>query len=221
MQAERSARSQGHLLVLVRHGESEWNLKNLFTGWKDVDLSQKGIVEARSAGQKLKAQGLRFDVAFTSNLIRAQRTLTLMLDELGQSAIPIFKAQALNERDYGELVGLNKDDARARWGAEQVLVWRRSYDQPPPGGESLKDTAARVLPYYLQEILPGVLRGKRVLVSAHGNSLRALVMVLDCLSPAEIVKREIGTGVPLVYWLNADSTVASRLELKEPAAQAG
>jgi 2,3-bisphosphoglycerate-dependent phosphoglycerate mutase len=221
MQAERSARSQGHLLVLVRHGESEWNLKNLFTGWKDVDLSQKGIVEARSAGQKLKAQGLRFDVAFTSNLIRAQRTLTLMLDELGQSAIHIFKAQALNERDYGELVGLNKDDARARWGAEQVLVWRRSYDQPPPGGESLKDTAARVLPYYLQEILPGVLRGKRVLVSAHGNSLRALVMVLDCLSPAEIVKREIGTGVPLVYWLNADSTVASRLELKEPAAQAG
>ncbi|MET0539969.1 MAG: 2,3-bisphosphoglycerate-dependent phosphoglycerate mutase [Xanthobacteraceae bacterium] len=221
MQAERSARSQGHLLVLVRHGESEWNLKNLFTGWKDVDLSQKGIVEARSAGQKLKAQGLRFDVAFTSNLIRAQRTLTLMLDELGQSAIPIFKDQALNERDYGELVGLNKDDARARWGAEQVLVWRRSYDQPPPGGESLKDTAARVLPYYLQEILPGILRGKRVLVSAHGNSLRALVMVLDCLSPAEIVKREIGTGVPLVYWLNADSTVASRLELKEPAAQAG
>jgi 2,3-bisphosphoglycerate-dependent phosphoglycerate mutase len=207
--------------VLVRHGESEWNLKNLFTGWKDVDLSQKGIVEARSAGQKLKAQGLRFDVAFTSNLIRAQRTLTLMLDELGQSAIPIFKDQALNERDYGELVGLNKDDARARWGAEQVLVWRRSYDQPPPGGESLKDTAARVLPYYLQEILPGILRGKRVLVSAHGNSLRALVMVLDCLSPAEIVKREIGTGVPLVYWLNADSTVASRLELKEPAAQAG
>jgi 2,3-bisphosphoglycerate-dependent phosphoglycerate mutase len=221
MQAERSARSQGHLLVLVRHGESEWNLKNLFTGWKDVDLSQKGIVEARSAGQKLKAQGLRFDVAFTSNLIRAQRTLTLMLDELGQSAIPIFNDQALNERDYGELVGLNKDDARARWGAEQVLVWRRSYDQPPPGGESLKDTAARVLPYYLQEILPGILRGKRVLVSAHGNSLRALVMVLDCLSPAEIVKREIGTGVPLVYWLNADSTVASRLELKEPAAQAG
>jgi 2,3-bisphosphoglycerate-dependent phosphoglycerate mutase len=221
MQAERSAGTQGHLLVLVRHGESEWNLKNLFTGWKDVDLSQKGIVEARSAGQKVKAQGLRFDVAFTSALIRAQRTLSLMLDELGQSGIPVFKDQALNERDYGELVGLNKDDARARWGAEQVLVWRRSYDQPPPGGESLKDTAARVLPYYLQEILPVVLRGKRVLVSAHGNSLRALVMVLDRLSPAEIVRREIVTGVPLVYWLNADSTVASRLELKEPAAQAG
>jgi 2,3-bisphosphoglycerate-dependent phosphoglycerate mutase len=207
------AASANHLLVLVRHGESEWNLKNLFTGWRDVDLSEKGIAEARGAGEKLKAQGLHFDVAFTSALIRAQRTLTLMLDELRQTDIPVFKDQALNERDYGDLVGLNKDDARKKWGADQVLVWRRSYDQPPPGGESLKDTAARVLPYYLQEILPTVLRGTRVLVSAHGNSLRALVMVLDRLSPAEIVKREIGTGVPLIYRLNADSTVASRLEL--------
>jgi 2,3-bisphosphoglycerate-dependent phosphoglycerate mutase len=206
--------SANHLLALVRHGESEWNLKNLFTGWRDVDLSEKGIAEARSAGQKLKAEGLRFDVAFTSALLRAQRTLTLMLDELGQSDIPVFKDVALNERDYGDLVGLNKDDARARWGAEQVLIWRRSYDQPPPGGESLKDTAARVLPYYLKEILPRVLRGERVLVSAHGNSLRALVMVLDRLSPAEIVKREIGTGVPLIYRLNADSTVASGRELR-------
>jgi len=199
--------------VLVRHGESEWNLRNLFTGWKDVDLSDKGISEAREAGQKLKARELHFDVAFTSALIRAQRTLTLMLDELGQSGIPVFKDTALNERDYGDLSGLNKDDARTRWGAEQVHVWRRSYDQPPPGGESLKDTAARVLPYYLQEILPRVLRGERVLISAHGNSLRALVMVLDRLSPAEIVKREIGTGVPLIYWLSADSRVASKLEL--------
>jgi 2,3-bisphosphoglycerate-dependent phosphoglycerate mutase len=203
----------GQLLVLVRHGESEWNLRNLFTGWKDVDLSDKGISEAREAGQKLKARELHFDVAFTSALIRAQRTLTLMLDELGQSGIPVFKDTALNERDYGDLSGLNKDDARTRWGAEQVHVWRRSYDQPPPGGESLKDTAARVLPYYLQEILPRVLRGERVLISAHGNSLRALVMVLDRLSPAEIVKREIGTGVPLIYWLSADSRVASKLEL--------
>jgi 2,3-bisphosphoglycerate-dependent phosphoglycerate mutase len=209
-----SAGSANHLLVLVRHGESEWNLKNLFTGWRDVDLSQKGVEEAQSAGQKLKGQGLQFDVAFNSALIRAQRTLTLMLDELGQNDIPVFKDQALNERDYGDLVGLNKDDARAKWGAEQVLIWRRSYDQPPPGGESLKDTAARVLPYYLQEILPAVLRGERVLVSAHGNSLRALVMVLERLSPAEIVKREIGTGVPLIYWLNADSTVGRRLELR-------
>jgi len=209
-----SAWSANHVLVLVRHGESEWNLKNLFTGWRDVDLSPKGIEEAQSAGQKLKAQGLQFDLAFTSALIRAQRTLTLMLDELGQNDIPVFKDQALNERDYGDLVGLNKDEARAKWGTEQVLIWRRSYDQPPPGGESLKDTAARVLPYYLQEILPAALRGERVLVSAHGNSLRALVMVLERLSPAGIVKREIGTGVPLIYWLNADSTVARRLELK-------
>jgi 2,3-bisphosphoglycerate-dependent phosphoglycerate mutase len=201
------------LLVLVRHGESDWNLKNLFTGWKDIDLTANGIAEARAAGRKLKAQGIRFDVGFTSALIRAQRSLDLILEEMGQHNIATFKDQALNERDYGDLSGLNKDDARAKWGAEQVHVWRRSYDVAPPGGESLKDTAARVLPYYIQEILPRVMRGERVLVSAHGNSLRALVMVLDRLSPAEIVKREIGTGVPLIYRLNADSTVASRLDL--------
>jgi 2,3-bisphosphoglycerate-dependent phosphoglycerate mutase len=201
------------LLVLVRHGESDWNLKNLFTGWKDIDLTANGIAEARAAGRKLKTQGIRFDVGFTSALIRAQRSLDLILEEMGQRNIATFKDQALNERDYGDLSGLNKDDARAKWGAEQVHVWRRSYDVAPPGGESLKDTAARVLPYYIQEILPHVMRGERVLVAAHGNSLRALVMVLDRLSPAEIVKREIGTGVPLIYRLNADSTVASRLDL--------
>ena len=198
------------LLVLVRHGQSEWNLQNLFTGWRDVGLTDKGISEARAAGRQLKALGLRFDIAFTSALIRAQRTLDLMLDELGQRSIPVLRDQALNERDYGDLSGLNKDDARRKWGEEQVHVWRRSYDVAPPGGESLKDTAARVLPYYLQEILPRVLRGERVLVSAHGNSLRALVMVLDCLSPEEIVKRELATGVPLIYRLNTDSTVAER-----------
>ena len=198
------------LLVLVRHGQSEWNLKNLFTGWRDVGLTDKGISEARAAGRQLKALGLRFDIAFTSALIRAQRTLDLMLDELGQRSIPVLRDQALNERDYGDLSGLNKDDARRKWGEEQVHVWRRSYDVAPPGGESLKDTAARVLPYYLQEILPRVLRGERVLVSAHGNSLRALVMVLDRLSPQEIVKRELATGVPLIYRLNTDSTVAER-----------
>jgi 2,3-bisphosphoglycerate-dependent phosphoglycerate mutase len=202
-----------HLLVLVRHGESEWNKKNLFTGWRDVDLTENGIAEARAAGRKLKAQGLKFDIAFTSALKRAQRTLDLMLDELGQKAIPITKDQALNERDYGDLSGLNKDDARAKWGAEQVHIWRRSYDIAPPGGESLKDTAARVLPYYIQNILPRVLRGERVLVSAHGNSLRALVMVLDRLSPDEILKRELGTGIPMIYRLNADSTVAERMDL--------
>jgi 2,3-bisphosphoglycerate-dependent phosphoglycerate mutase len=201
------------LLVLVRHGESEWNKKNLFTGWRDVDLTEAGIAEARAAGRKLKAQGLKFDVGYTSALKRAQRTLDLMLEELGQTNLPVIKDQALNERDYGDLAGLNKDDARAKWGADQVLLWRRSYDVAPPGGESLKDTAARVLPYYLQEILPRVLRGERVLISAHGNSLRALVMVLDRLGPTEIVKRELGTGVPMIYRLNADATVASKLDL--------
>jgi len=201
------------ILVLVRHGESEWNLKNLFTGWRDVGLTEKGIKEAQTAGRRLKAQGFRFDVAFTSALVRAQHSLDLMLDELAQKTIPVLKDQALNERDYGDLSGLNKDDARAKWGADQVHVWRRSYDVAPPGGESLKDTAARVLPYYITAILPRVMAGQRVLVAAHGNSLRALVMVLERLSPAEIVKRELGTGVPMIYRLNADTTVAERLDL--------
>ena len=201
------------ILVLVRHGESEWNLKNLFTGWRDVDLTENGIKEARNAGKRLKGQGIHFDLGFTSALIRAQRSLDLILQEMGQTSIPVIKDQALNERDYGELAGLNKDDARKKWGADQVLLWRRSYDVAPPGGESLKDTAARVLPYYIQEILPRALQGDNVIVSAHGNSLRALVMVLEKLSPEEIVKREIGTGVPLIYRLNADSTVAERKDL--------
>ena len=201
------------LLVLVRHGQSEWNLKNLFTGWRDVDLTEQGVNEAREAGRKLKAQGLAFDVAFTSALKRAQRTLNLALEEMGQTGLPIISDAALNERDYGDLSGLNKDDARAKWGEEQVHVWRRSYDVPPPGGESLKDTVARTLPYYVQEILPQVLRGQRTLVAAHGNSLRALVMVLERLSPEGILKREIGTGVPIIYRLNADATVASKLDL--------
>ena len=201
------------LLVLVRHGQSEWNLKNLFTGWRDIDLSEQGIAEAHTAGRKLKAQGFRFDVAFTSALIRAQRTLDIMLDELGQRGIPVLKDQALNERDYGDLVGMNKDDARKRWGEEQVHIWRRSYDVAPPGGESLRDTAARVLPYYIQEILPRVLQGQRVLVSAHRNSLRALVMVLDRHTTESIPKLNLDTGVPMIYRLNADSTVAEKRDL--------
>jgi len=201
------------LLVLVRHGQSDWNLKNLFTGWRDVGLTEKGVAEARAAGKKLKAQELHFDVAFTSVLSRAQRTLDLVLEEMGETDITVFKDQALNERDYGDLSGLNKDDARKKWGEEQVHVWRRSYDVAPPGGESLRDTAARVLPYYIQEILPRVLRGDNVIVVAHGNSLRALVMVLERLSPTEIVGREIATGVPLIYRLNADSTVAEKKDL--------
>jgi 2,3-bisphosphoglycerate-dependent phosphoglycerate mutase len=201
------------LLVLVRHGQSEWNLKNLFTGWRNVDLTENGINEARAAGRRLKAQGLRFDVAFTSVLIRAQHTLDLMLKEMGQTDIAVVNDQALNERDYGDLSGLNKDDARKKWGEEQVHVWRRSYDVAPPGGESLKDTAARVLPYYIQEILPRVLRGDGVLVAAHGNSLRALIMVLEKLSPENILKRELATGAPIIYRLNADATVESKLDL--------
>ncbi|EKS33858.1 2,3-bisphosphoglycerate-dependent phosphoglycerate mutase [Afipia clevelandensis] len=201
------------LLVLVRHGQSEWNLKNLFTGWKDPNLTDLGVKEAIAAGRKLKDEGLSFDVAFTSDLTRAQRTLDLALSEMGQSGIPVTRNLALNERDYGDLSGLNKDDARARWGEEQVLIWRRSYDVPPPGGESLKDTLARTLPYYVQEILPGVLRGERTLVAAHGNSLRALIMVLEKLTPDQILKRELGTGAPVVYRLNADSTVASVKDL--------
>ena len=198
------------LLVLLRHGESEWNLKNLFTGWKDPDLTPKGIEEAEAAGQRLKARGLAFDLCFTSALTRAQHTLDLTLAELGQTGLPIVRDQALNERDYGDLSGLNKDDARKRWGEEQVHVWRRSYDVSPPGGESLKDTVARALPYYCQHILPAVLAGKRVLVAAHGNSLRALVMVLDRLTPATIPSMELATGVPIVYRLEADSTVQSK-----------
>ena len=201
------------LLVLVRHGQSEWNLKNLFTGWKDPDLTEKGVAEAKEAGRKLKAQSLTFDVAFTSALTRAQHTLNLALEEMGQTGLPITKHLALNERDYGDLSGLNKDDARAKWGEEQVHVWRRSYDVPPPGGESLKDTLARTLPYYVQEIQPQVLNGKRVLVAAHGNSLRALIMVLEKLTPEQILKRELATGAPVIYRLNADSTVASKLDL--------
>jgi 2,3-bisphosphoglycerate-dependent phosphoglycerate mutase len=201
------------LLVLVRHGQSEWNLKNLFTGWRDVDLTEQGVKEARDAGGKLKAQGLQFDVAFTSALKRAQRTLSLVLEEMGAANLPTHQDLALNERDYGDLSGLNKDDARKKWGEEQVHIWRRSYDVAPPGGESLRDTLARTLPYYVQEILPCVLRGQRTIVAAHGNSLRALVMVLERLSPEGILKREIATGVPIIYRLNADATVASKLDL--------
>lgn len=197
------------ILVLVRHGQSEWNLKNLFTGWKDPDLSAKGNEEAISAGKKLKAAGLKFDIAFTSALKRAQHTCQHILDEMGQPDLETIKNQALNERDYGDLSGLNKDDARKKWGEEQVHIWRRSYDVPPPGGESLRDTGARVWPYYMYNIQPHVLRGETVLVAAHGNSLRALIMALEGLSGEEIVKRELATGVPMIYELNADSTIAS------------
>ncbi|GAA3056241.1 2,3-bisphosphoglycerate-dependent phosphoglycerate mutase [Rhizobium viscosum] len=197
-------------LVLVRHGQSDWNLKNLFTGWKDPDLTELGIQEATTGGQALADYGIKFDIAFTSALVRAQHTLKLVLDKVGQPDLQTIRDQALNERDYGDLSGLNKDDARAKWGEEQVHVWRRSYDVPPPGGESLRDTGARVWPYYLTEILPRVLRGEKVLVAAHGNSLRSLVMVLDRLTREQVLSLNLATGVPMVYKLKADSTVASK-----------
>ncbi|AWI89302.1 2,3-bisphosphoglycerate-dependent phosphoglycerate mutase [Methylobacterium sp. DM1] len=201
------------LLVLARHGQSEWNLKKLFTGWRDPELTELGVNEARRAGRWLKAQGTQFDVAFTSNLRRAQNTCALILEEMGQGGLETIRNEALNERNYGDLSGLNKDDARERWGDAQVHEWRRSYDVPPPGGESLKDTAARVLPYYIQTILPRVMSGERVLVAAHGNSLRALVMVLDGMTTKTIASLEIATGIPLVYRLKSDTTVESKLIL--------
>lgn len=189
-------------LVLVRHGQSEWNALNLFTGWKDVGLTQKGIDEATLAGQLLKSEGISFDIAFTSALKRAQHTLEIILAEMGQSDLEVIKDQRLNERDYGNLSGLNKDDARKKWGEEQVHIWRRSFDVPPPGGESLKDTAERTLPYYDEAIVPQLIAGKTVIVAAHGNSIRSLVMRLEELSPEEIVKVEIATGVPIIYRLD-------------------
>jgi 2,3-bisphosphoglycerate-dependent phosphoglycerate mutase len=202
-----------NLLVLVRHGESEWNKLNLFTGWRDPDLTETGINEAQTAGKLLKAEGVHFDIAYTSALIRAQHTLTLILEQLGQKDLETIKDQALNERDYGDLSGLNKDDARKKWGEEQVHIWRRSYDIPPPGGESLKDTAARTLPYYEAKIWPDVQAGKNVIVAAHGNSLRSIVMKLDQLSREDVLSLNIATGVPIVYRLNDDGTVAEKREL--------
>lgn len=210
---EREIMSISRTLVLVRHGQSEWNAKNLFTGWKNPDLTPLGAQEARQAGRNLKQIDLLFSVGFTSALLRAQHTLSLIFEELGQSNVPTIRDRALNERHYGDLSGLNKDEARDKWGEEQVRLWRRSYDVPPPGGESLKDTVARVLPFYCQRILPPVMRGERVLVVAHGNSLRALAMVLDQLTPESVPALEIFTGVPIVYQLNSDSTVASRVVL--------
>lgn len=198
------------ILVLVRHGQSEWNLLNLFTGWKDPDLTPLGVKEATAAGTRLKALGYKYDIAYTSVLTRAQHTLNLILGEVGQPGLETIKDQALNERDYGELTGLNKDDARKKWGEEQVHIWRRSFDVPPPGGESLKNTAERTLPYFNAEILPRVLKGENVLVAAHGNSLRSIIMDLEKLTGDEIVARELNTGEPIVYELNEDGSIKSK-----------
>lgn len=197
-------------LVLLRHGESQWNLENRFTGWVDVPLSPKGEEEARQAGEKLKAANVHFDVAFTSVLQRANRTMEIALDILGQRGIPVEKDQALNERHYGDLQGLNKAETAQKFGEEQVHIWRRSYDVPPPGGESLKDTAARTLPYYEAKIVPMIKAGKNVLVAAHGNSLRSVVMYLDQLTKEQVLELNLGTGVPIVYELDAEGKVKEK-----------
>ena len=186
-------------LVLVRHGQSEWNAKNLFTGWKDPKLTDLGIQEAIKAGDLLETRNLKFDLMFTSDLFRAQETGRLILEQMNQTDIQVIQDQSLNERNYGDLAGLNKDEAREKWGEEQVHIWRRSFDVPPPGGESLKNTAERVLPYFEREIMPKVKKSLNILVAAHGNSLRALVMHLENISSEEIVKLEIATGDPLIY----------------------
>ncbi|WP_212112888.1 2,3-bisphosphoglycerate-dependent phosphoglycerate mutase [Bartonella queenslandensis] len=200
----------GRILVLIRHGQSEWNLKNLFTGWKDPDLTEKGHAEAIVAGKKLKESGLEFDIAYTSALQRAQKTAQHILEQMGQSNLEVIKTPALNERNYGDLSGLNKDEVRQQWGQEQVQIWRRSYTIAPPNGESLRDTGARIWPYYLYHIQPHILRSQTVLIAAHGNSLRALIMALEGLNGEEIVSQELATGIPIIYTFNPDSTIYSK-----------
>ena len=202
-----------NVLVLVRHGQSEWNRLKLFTGWKDVGLSEEGMAEAHRAGVRLKEEGLHFDSAFGSTLKRAHNTLDIILGELGQGKLPTVKAAALNERDYGQLVGINKEEARKRFGAEQVHIWQRSYDIAPPGGESLKDTAARVCPFYDRWIVPELQEGKNVIVVAHGTSLRSLIMELDKLSPEEVQGYSLATATPVIYRINADGSVAEKRDL--------
>lgn len=198
-------------LVLIRHGESEWNKENRFTGWIDIPLSEKGEEEARSAGEKIK--GFKFDKVFTSVLQRAIRTFEIAAEIANLNHLPLEKDKALNERMYGDLQGLNKDECRKKFGVEQVHIWRRSYDVPPPNGESLKDTAARVMPYYHKSIEPMLNEGKNILVVAHGNSLRALIKHLDKLSDEEIIKVEIPTGVPILYELDEKLNTLVKKEL--------
>ncbi|MDB4043324.1 2,3-bisphosphoglycerate-dependent phosphoglycerate mutase [Gammaproteobacteria bacterium] len=200
-------------LVLVRHGQSEWNAKNLFTGWKDPGLTDQGIEEAVNAGISISARNIEFARMFTSALKRAQITGQIILDGIDQPHLKTIKDQALNERDYGDLAGLNKDAARKEWGEEQVHIWRRSYDIPPPGGESLKNTAERVLPYFNAEILPRLTQGENILVAAHGNSLRSLVMQLDNLSKEEVIELEIPTGAPIIYTFSGNESPISKENL--------
>ena len=202
-------------LILVRHGQSEWNSKNLFTGWKDPGLTELGVKEAKNAGKLIANKGILFNLMYTSMLTRAQKTGDLILQEMRHPKITIIKNEALNERDYGSLAGLNKDDARKKWGDDQVHIWRRSFDIPPPDGESLKDTAERVLPYFKSEIMPKVIEGSSILIAAHGNSLRSLSMELDSISSEEIVNLEIPTGAPIQYIFNEDGSVNKKIKLYE------
>ena len=202
-------------LILVRHGQSEWNSKNLFTGWKNPGLTELGVKEAKDAGKLIADKGILFDLMYTSMLTRAQKTGDLILQEMRHPEITIIKNEALNERNYGSLAGLNKDDARKKWGDDQVHIWRRSFDIPPPDGESLKDTAERVLPYFKSEIMPKVIEGSSILIAAHGNSLRSLIMELDSISSEEIVNLEIPTGAPIQYIFNEDGSVNKKIKLYE------
>lgn len=195
-------------LCLIRHGQSQWNLENRFTGWVDVPLSEKGVEEARLAGDRLKAKNIAWDECHTSRLLRAQKTLQIILEKLEQSSLPRWEDSALNERFYGELQGMNKDEARQKFGEEQVHIWRRSYDSPPPGGESLLDTSKRTLPYFNEYILKKCQEGKNILVAAHGNSLRSIIMQLQKMSADEILKFEIATGVPYLYDIDSAGNIA-------------
>lgn len=200
-------------LVLVRHGESQWNLENRFTGWVDVPLSEKGIEEAKKAGEQLKKEGIHFDKAYTSVLQRAQKTLKLILEKLGQENIPLEKDKALNERHYGDLQGLNKAETVKKFGEKQVKIWRRSYNVAPPGGESLKDTAARTLPYFKAEICKDLKKGLNVIVAAHGNSLRSIVMDLDKLTKEQVLELNLATGMPVIYKLDPNLKILEKKEL--------
>ena len=201
-------------LVLVRHGESQWNLENRFTGWVDVPLSAKGVEEAKSAGERLKKENIKFDLAYTSNLLRAQDTLRFILETIGQDRIPVHKDQALNERHYGDLQGLNKAETAKKFGDEQVKIWRRSYDIAPPNGESLKDTAARTLPYFEKHVVQDLKAGKNVILAAHGNSLRSIVMDLEKLSKEQVLELNLATGLPIIYIFDANLSIVSKKELK-------
>jgi 2,3-bisphosphoglycerate-dependent phosphoglycerate mutase len=205
-----SKEQQVPTLALVRHGQSQWNLENRFTGWVDVPLTDKGRAEAARAGEMLKDAGISFDVAYTSDLQRAQETLRIILEKLGQTDIPTTRDQALNERHYGTLQGLNKKETAEKYGDEQVHIWRRSYDVPPPDGESLKDTAARTLPYFDSKILPELKAGRDVIVAAHGNSLRSIVMQLDQLTREQVLELNLDTGVPLLYRFDPEGRIASK-----------